>query len=115
MATLASYVVAGLAVVLVTDYFSPLVGARAELAGTAAVAPAPTVSTQGVDRSHKGDRLDWASRRNSDEAQPFEVRPVPIQVFRQPQPLKLPAGCDALVSPLSAQPLLARIAGRCFT
>jgi len=50
-----------------------------------------------VDRAHKGDRLPLAQ---------VDVRRTPARDVR------LPDGCDALVSPLTHS-RLARIAGRC--
>jgi hypothetical protein len=46
--------------------------------------------------------------------QPIGVRPVRLQIFRRPQPVPLPAGCDALASPLVESPL-SDLAGRCLT
>jgi hypothetical protein len=54
-------------------------------------------SMEMVDRAHKGDRLSLAQ----------------VSVLRTPtHDLRLPDGCDALVSPLTHS-LLARVAGRC--
>ncbi len=52
-----------------------------------------------VDRAHKGDRLPLAQ---------LDVRRAPAQ------DLRLPDGCDALVSPLTRS-RFARIAGRCVS
>jgi hypothetical protein len=116
MASLASYIIAGLAAVLVTDYFNPIVGAGFGPHGLANAEPATAISTQVVDRSYKGDRLDRPDQAilTSGDFQPTAVRLVRLQVFHRPQPLQLPVGCDALASPIAGSPL-SDLAGRCLT
>jgi hypothetical protein len=116
MANLASYFIAGLMAVSVTDYFNPIVGASFGLQGAVNTEPTTSLSTQVVDRPHKGDRLDGPAEAipAARDVQPIAVRPVRIQVFQRPQPLRLPVGCDALASPLAGSPL-SDLAGRCMT
>jgi hypothetical protein len=57
-----------------------------------------SASHQYVDRSAKGDRLLTAQSRLA--------RPMPARS-------KLPAGCDAVVSPLAPKSDLTRVAARC--
>ena len=83
MANLASYIMAGLAVVLAIDYFNPIVSGPGPL-GAANAEPATAISTQVVDRSHKGDRLDRPAQavvmvRGFD---PIEARPVRLSAAR---------------------------------
>lgn len=111
MASFASYVLAGLATVLMTDYFNPLVGYERFDAE-----PASAIAIQIVDRSHKGDRVDRLPQATlmAREFAPVEVRLVRVQVFPRPEPLRLPIGCDALAGPI-AKPALSELAGRCLT
>jgi len=115
MANHASYVVGGLIAVLATDYFHPIVAIDPAPLGAAGVDPAAAVSTQLVERSHKGNRLDRPapSMLTTHEFQPRAVR---VQVFHRPdpRPLPLPVGCDALAGPLAESPLV-DLAGRCLT
>jgi hypothetical protein len=115
MTNLASYVLAGLAAVLVTDYFNPLVGTDPTPFGAIGAEPSVMISTQVVDRSHKGDRLDAQPQPilMVRDFQLIDVHPVRIQVFH-PQPSSLPVGCDSLASALAESPF-ADLAGRCLT
>jgi hypothetical protein len=118
MPNLASYVIGGLMAVLATDYFHPIVGIDPVPSGAAGADPAAGISTQVVDRLHKGDRLDRPAQPALmvREFQPLEARPVRVQVFRRPdpRPLPLPVGCDAFASPLAGS-ALSELAGRCVT
>ena len=115
MASLASYFIAGLAAVLATDYFNPIVATGLGYDAIRAE-PATSIATQFVDRTHKGDRLSRRAPRivTVRDFAPVGVRPVRLQVFRRPQPVPLPVGCDALASPLAESPL-SDLAGRCLT
>lgn len=118
MTSLASYVLAGLIVVLATDYFNPIVKTDPASFGAISADKSATISMQVVDRSHKSDRLDRPdqSALAVREFQPLEVHPVHVQVFHRPdpRPLPLPVGCDALAGPLAGSPL-PDLAGRCLT
>jgi hypothetical protein len=92
----ASYVLAGILVVVAMDFIAPPVGLGLP------VGVGPTVeqgsSTQSVNRSLKGDRLN-----------------VPTAVDKSPAPRKSPTvlvGCDPVFSPLSAS-AHANVARRC--
>jgi len=118
MANLASYIMAGLAAVLVTDYFNPIVGSGPGALGAVNAEPAIAISTQVVDRSHKGDRLDRPAQAvvTVRGFEPIDMRPVRLQIFHRPHPqrVRLPAGCDALASALAGS-ALSHVAGRCLT
>jgi len=116
MTNLASYILAGLAAVLVTDYFNPVVETSLAPFGAVNLDPPATISTQVVDRSHKGDRLDRPPQPvlTVRDFKRIEVHPVRIQVFNRPQSSPLPVGCDALAGLLAGSPL-ADLAGRCLT
>ena len=116
MATLASYVLAGLATVLVTNYFNPIAGTGSARLDVMRAEPPSAISTQIVDRSHKGDRLDRSPQAvlAARDFAPIEARMVRVQVFHRPEPLRLPTGCEALASPLAGS-LLSELAGRCLT
>ncbi len=92
-----SYVVVGALVVLGLDLMAPPVGLGLAVGAWPAVDH--SVSTQTVNRSNKGDRLN-----------------VPAMVGKQqPAPPRSPVilvGCDPVFSPLSAS-AQANIAGRC--
>jgi hypothetical protein len=116
MASLASYVLAALATVLVTDYFNPILAPGPGRLDAVRAEPASEIATQMVDRSHKGDRLDHLPQATvvARDFAPIEVRLVRVQVFHRRKPLRLPIGCDELASPLAGSPE-SDLAGRCLT
>jgi hypothetical protein len=116
MTNLASYFIAGVAIVLVTDHFNPIVEGGTALSGMIRGTPTTTISTQAVDRSHKSDRLERPARITVmvRDTQPLEARRVRVQVFHRPKPVSLPVGCDALASALAGSSL-SDLAGRCLT
>jgi hypothetical protein len=116
MTSFASYFIAGLAAVLVTDYFNPIAATGPLPYDAIRVEPATAISTQFVDRTHKGDRLSRRAPRivTVRDFAPVGVRPVRLQIFRRPQPVPLPVGCDALAGALDESPL-SDLAGRCLT
>jgi hypothetical protein len=116
MTNLASYFIVGLALVLVSDYFNPIVDGGTALSGMIRGTPTITISNQAVDRSHKSDRLEAPARITVmvRDIQPLQARRVRLQVFDRPKPASLPVGCDALASAL-ARSSLSDLAGRCLT
>lgn len=96
MRGLASYVVAGILVVLALDLIAPPVGLGLAVGAWPAVERGTAL--QSVDRTKKTDRM-----------------PVPTAVGKQQVPRKPPTmlvGCDPVFSPLSAS-AQANFAGRC--
>lgn len=96
MRGLASYLLAGMLVVLAMDFVAPSAGLG--LAVRAAPVAELSATTQIVDRAHKGDRLS-----------------LPASAGEQKTPEQPPAvmiGCDPAFSPLSAS-ARANISGRC--
>jgi hypothetical protein len=91
----ASYLLAGVLVVLVLDFIAPPAGVGVAI-GAWPAAPAPAI--QSVDRTNKGNRM-----------------PLPMAVDKHRAPVKSPtllAGCEPVFSPLSAS-ARANFAGRC--
>ena len=96
MRGLASYLLAGILVVLAMDFFAPPAGLGFVVGATPLAEPSAT--TQFVDRTHKGDRLSL---------------PTPVGEQQTPAPpLPVMIGCDPPFSRLLA---LARtnVSGRC--
>jgi hypothetical protein len=92
----ASYLVAGILVVLAMDLIAPPVGLDLSVGAWPVVEHGITL--QSVDRTKKSDRM-----------------PVPTAVGKQQVPRKPPTmlvGCDPVFSPLSAS-AQANFAGRC--
>jgi hypothetical protein len=93
----ASYLVAGILVVLAMDFIAPPAGLGLALGAWPAVDQNAT--TQSVVRTHKGDRLS-----------------TPLTIGKLPAPPKSPiilVGCDPVFSPLSAS-ARANFPGRCI-
>lgn len=93
----ASYVVAGIMVVLALDFMAPPVGLGLAVGAWPAVEQGSTL--QAVNRTNKSDRLS-----------------VPATVGKQQAPRKSPTmlvGCDPVFSPLSAS-AQANFSGRCI-
>src|SRR5665213_3120351 len=95
MRGVASYLLAGILVMLVLDFIAPRAGLglaiRAQPVNALVVVP-----NQFVDRTHKGDRL-----------------PLPTDIGRQQRPhVPLMIGCEPAFSPLSNS-AGANVAGRC--
>jgi hypothetical protein len=96
MRGVASYLLAGILVVLALDMFAPPAGLGLSVNAWSVVPPGETL--QYVDRSNKGDRLNTA------------VTTVDKQPLRKPS--KMMDGCDPVFSPLSAS-ASANFPGRC--
>ena len=97
MRGLASYLLAGILVVLLMDFFAPPVGLGFGVSATPMAEPLAT--TQVVDRTHKGDRLNLpASVGEQQTPEP----PPPILI-----------GCEPPFSRLVAS-AHASVAGRCI-
>lgn len=101
MRGLASYILAGVVVVLAWDFVAPPAALSLALGRWPAADASPAVATQypiqDVDRTHKGDRLK-----------------LPTTVGKRQTPAPPPStlvGCEPLFSPLSAR---AAMTGRCI-
>ena len=93
----ASYLVAGILVVLALDLFAPPVGLGLSVHAWSVVPPGATL--QYVDRTHKGDRLN------------ISVTTIDKRQMRR-TPSKMMVGCDPAFSPLSTGASV-NFAGRC--
>ncbi len=91
MRSLASYLLAGILVVLAMDFFAPPVGLGFVVGATPS--SEPNATTQFVDRTHKGDRLS-----------------LPASVGEPPLPVMI--GCDPPFSRLLAS-ARTNVSGRC--
>jgi len=81
------------------------------MAISVSTAPIEAEPAQIVVRTHKGDRLLSASASQRH----VPKKPREVVVPHQPaEDLKLPDGCDPLVSPI-ADNLFSRVAGRCVS
>jgi hypothetical protein len=92
----ASYLLAGILVVVAMDFIAPPVGLGLSVGAWPTVEQGSLV--QSVNRNHKGDRLN-----------------VPMAVDKSQAPRKLPTvlvGCDPVFSPLSAS-ARANVSRRC--
>jgi hypothetical protein len=96
MRGIATYLMAGILVVLAMDFVAPPVGLGLAVGASPMTERAAPAQTQFVDRTHKGDRLS-----------------IPTSVGKQQVPQQHPAvmiGCDPPFSRLSAR---VNIPGRC--
>ena len=92
----ASYLLAGVVVVLALDFVAPPIGLGMAVGAWPA---APVTTIQAVNRTNKADRM-----------------PLPTAIQKREAPRKSPAllaGCDPVFSPLSAS-AQANFAGRCL-
>ena len=96
MRGLASYLLAGILVVLLMDFFAPPVGLGFGVSATPVAEPLAT--TQVVDRAHKGDRLSL---------------PASIGEQRTSEPPPIMVGCEPPFSRLVTS-ARASVAGRCI-
>jgi len=95
MRGLASYLLAGILVMLVLDFIAPPVGLGLAI-GAQPATDLAVVPNQFVDRTHKGDRL-----------------PLPTDIGRQQTPhTPLMIGCEPAFSPLSTSAHVI-VTGRC--
>jgi hypothetical protein len=95
MRGLASYLLAGILVMLVLDFIAPPAGLGLAI-GAQPTADRVMVPNQVVDRTHKGDRL-----------------PLPTDIGKQQTPhAPLLIGCEPAFSPLSTS-ARATVPGRC--
>lgn len=101
----ATYLLAGMAVVLAMDFLAPPVGIRPSLGAWPAVPADATI--QSVDRTHKGDRLVVPATIIGKQQGADEPR-------KPRKPDRLLAGCDPVFSPLSAS-AYANFPRRCAT
>ena len=104
MRWLASYLLAGILVVLAFDVFMPP-GQMGQSVNAWSVVP-PGATLQYVDRTNKGDRLDLSVTKIDKQRQQSEQPPA--------RPVKMMDGCDPVFSPLS-NGASANFAGRCAT
>lgn len=88
MRGIASYLIAGVFVVLALDFVAPPIGLGLSPVG-ATPAAVNDIALQSVDRSNKGDRVPVATMGKNQ--------------VEQPKPQKMLTGCDPAFSPLSAQ------------
>lgn len=95
----ASYLVAGILVVLALDLIAPPVGLGSAVGARPAVEPGETV--QSVDRTLKSDRLRVSTTVDKQDKQQVPRKPAVVLV-----------GCDPVFSPLSAS-ARANFSGRC--
>jgi len=95
MRGLASYLLAGILVMLVLDFIAPPAGLGLAI-GAQPATDRVVMPNQFVDRTHKGDRL-----------------PLPTDIGRQQTPhAPLMIGCEPAFSPLSTSARVI-VAGRC--
>lgn len=97
MRGLASYLMAGVLVVLALDFIAPPIGLRLPVKAWPAAQPGAVI--QSIDRSHKSDRLPLPASLNK---RPSMTKPATVLV-----------GCDPAFSPLSTSAQANNFPGRC--
>jgi hypothetical protein len=90
-------------IIVATSAVLALAYCLAGVEATPATARAPKVDPINVNRVLKGDRLPGATTGS--------IPPAPVKIQA---PVRLPAGCEAIVSVITRSPL-AQVAGNCVS